>query len=172
MAHKKKPLPSFEELHRIFWYDPATGFLRWRIKACFRMQIGDIAGALGSQGYLRVCINKEFYAVARIIWKMQTGCDPIQVDHRNRWPTDNRWENLRQVSGQSENGANQKLSQKNTSGVKGVCWDKARNQWMVQIQVKGRHVHLGRTSSIESAREMYLEAAKKYFGEFASDGIS
>ena len=55
-----------------------------------------------------------------------------EVDHINRNKLDNRRRNLRIVS-HSENMYNISLYKNNTSGFRGICWDKRFNKWMVRM---------------------------------------
>lgn len=81
----------------------------------------------------------------------------LQTDHINRDRLDNRRSNLRNVTG-SVNTMNQGLSPRNTSGYRGVTWDKARKKWMATTKHLGRYVYLGRYDTAEeaaAAREEY-----------------
>lgn len=57
----------------------------------------------------------------------------------------------------------QKLSSTNTSGYKGVTWDKSRKKWVSQITLQGRHMNLGRFSNKQDAINARKEAEDKYF---------
>jgi len=92
--------------------------------------------------------------------------DGIDTDHINGNKLDNRKENLRFCNG-SQNMANQGKLSNNTSGYKGVTWDKLNKKWKSQIKVYGINIHLGRFINVEDAANAYKEAAIKYFGEFA-----
>ena len=116
-----------------------------------------------------VCIGNRMYTRYQIIWAICKGVWPSQVDHRNRVSTDDRIENLR-IASTSQNGANCKKSSRNTSGVKGVSWSEERHKWVASITVRDRRYLLGRFKTLEQARQAYLEAAKKHFGEFACAG--
>lgn len=59
-----------------------------------------------------------------------------------------------------------KIPKHNTSGVKGVIWDSARNKWRAQIGFKGRNYHLGRFSEKQEAISARKEAEKNIFGDF------
>ena len=60
------------------------------------------------------------------------------VDHINRIRTDNRLENLR-WSNYRENAINSKSRKNNTTGIKGVSFDKSRIRWKVSIYLdKGK----------------------------------
>ena len=89
------------------------------------------------------------------------------VDHINGNIYDNRRENLR-IGNKSDNGSNLRhLPIHNTSGFKGVHYDKVNHKWRARIQVNGKHIHLGRFKDKIEAAKAYDEAAIKYFGEFA-----
>lgn len=92
--------------------------------------------------------------------------DGEQVDHVNMDKLDCRKENLRTCSNQ-QNSANKTKQVNNTSGYKGVTWDKTNKKWIAEIMVNKKSKKLGRYSSAEDAARAYNEAAKKYFGEFA-----
>lgn len=51
----------------------------------------------------------------------------------------------------------------NTSGIKGVSFDKSRRLWAAYINVHGKRVHLGRFSTLEQAQEARENAEKLYF---------
>lgn len=88
------------------------------------------------------------------------------VDHKNHNGLDNRRSNLRRAT-QSQNNANQGLRRNNTSGAKGVSWDKVNRKWLVQIRKNYRRCTIGRFDSIEEAAKAYNRKAKELFGEFA-----
>jgi len=89
-----------------------------------------------------------------------------QSDHINHNKLDNRRENLR-LATKSQNMANTLPRKTNTSGFKGVSWDKSRNKWAVEITVNYKNIHLGRYTDIKQAAQAYNEAAQKHFGSFA-----
>lgn len=91
----------------------------------------------------------------------------VQIDHSPDPSGLNcQRENLR-IATHAENNHNQRLSVNNTSGIKGVCWHKARQKWQARIMVNGKTKHLGYFISLADAREAYDKAAKKYHGAFA-----
>ena len=92
--------------------------------------------------------------------------DGMETDHINCNKLDNRKENLR-FCNRSQNEANRFKYNNNTSGRKGICWNKDRQKWVAQIQVNGKGVYLGRFTDIEDAAKAYEKAATEYFGEFA-----
>ena len=119
-------------------------------------------------------LSKTFYAqrdkdrgeplMHRLILECKIG---EQGDHRNHNGLDNRRFNLRTCS-PGQNRANQRLRKNNTSGYKGVSWDKSRGKWQVGIKPFGeKRRALGRYSDKETAARAYDEAARRLFGEFA-----
>lgn len=99
----------------------------------------------------------------RIIMKLKKG---FFVDHINMNGLDNRRSNLR-LATRADNMRNRDKTKANTSGYKGVVWDKWTNKWMAQINYLHKHLNLGRFSSKEKAAQVYNEAIKKYHGKFA-----
>ncbi|MHB9329419.1 HNH endonuclease [Phytobacter ursingii] len=93
------------------------------------------------------------------------GCWPVeQIDHINRVRNDNRWSNLREANN-TENAYNRELRKDNASGTSGVI--RARNKWVVRVQVCGVRHNFGFYSDIELAELVAVEARAKYFGEFS-----
>lgn len=87
------------------------------------------------------------------------------VDHINGVTLDNRRTNLR-ICTDAENRRNMGRPAHNTSGYKGVTWDKRTERWVSQIAFKGEYYFLGRYDSpIEAARK-YDSAARRLHGEF------
>ncbi len=89
-----------------------------------------------------------------------------QVDHINQVKDDNRWCNIRECNS-SQNKGNELLRADNTSGYKGVVWDKDRNKWRAQISINNKQTNLGRFDCKYEAARAYNEAAIEHFGEFA-----
>jgi hypothetical protein len=78
---------------------------------------------------------------------------------------DNRITNLREATTR-QNTANSKLKSNNSSGVRGVHWNKMKGKWHCQIRVKGEKRFLGLFDTKESASKAYQNAAKQVHGEF------
>ena len=90
------------------------------------------------------------------------------VDHINGNGMDNRRNNLRLATDQ-QNQANEKLSRNNTSGYKGVNYDKRNpyRPWKASLTFNYKQIFLGNFATAEEAYQAYCEGAKRYFGEFA-----
>ena len=89
----------------------------------------------------------------------------FQIDHINRNSLDNRKENLRYCT-HSENQLNKNLSKNNTSGHKGVNWDKSHEKWVAILYKDGKTIKLGRFTNKEDAILARKEAFKKAFNGF------
>lgn len=91
------------------------------------------------------------------------------IDHIDGNPLNNQRSNLRFAS-RSGNGANNAslLPKHNTSGLRGVSWNKQKKKWTAQIKVSGKQKYVGAYAYSYDAAKAYNEAAKKYHGEFAT----
>lgn len=88
------------------------------------------------------------------------------IDHKNGNGLDNRKENLRLCT-HAENFRNRDKSVTNTSGYKGVTWNKQHRKWMAQISINYKRKTIGVFHSKDQAAIAYNIAALKYHGEFA-----
>jgi hypothetical protein len=93
----------------------------------------------------------------------------LVVDHIDGNPLNNRRSNLRLAS-KAENGRNAKLSRANSTGLKGVTWDRRYKKWRAQITCNKINRNLGRFDCPQKAHQAYLKAAQELFGEFARSG--
>ena len=120
------------------------------------------AGTVTSKGYVHLWLDGVRYAAHRIVFLYCYGEWPEgAVDHINRVRHDNRLANLRLVSA-SQNQQNRVLSKNNSSGHKGVSWDRSRGKWAAAIYHASKCKHLGRFVNIEDAIAAYKVAAAKY----------
>jgi len=91
------------------------------------------------------------------------------VDHINRNPLDNRASNLR-VATQPLNLGNTGMFSHNTSGTKGVYWDKRNSKWRAMIKLNGKMKCLGRYTDYDAACQARAQAAQEAWGEFTTEG--
>ena len=102
-----------------------------------------MGGWNGSGRYWKVNLNGHPYAAHRVIWLMHYGYFPEnEIDHINRNPLDNKLENLREAS-RTCNARNTGIACINSSGVKGVYWNKRDSSWIARIKVRQKYYHLG-----------------------------
>lgn len=130
-----------------FDYNPETGELRWKVGI---PKVGGKLAGWESAGYVRVCWGGMNVMAHRLIWRMVKGYWPVEIDHRDRNRSNNRWENLREVT-RSLNQINRALQSNNTSGHKGVVWHKARGKWWASIKRDGHLSSLGYYDNLEDA---------------------
>lgn len=94
-------------------------------------------------------------------WALENGYeDTLEIDRINS-DEDYKPENCRWVTRTVQN-VNQKIRVDNTSGYKGVKWNKARKKWEVSISVDNKRHYLGLHETLEKAVEVRKEAEKKY----------
>jgi hypothetical protein len=120
--------------------------------------------------------NSQFYARRREVdsgkeISMQNAVLPprlgLIVDHRKRTETlDNRKGNLRYATN-SQNQANKRVQSNNKTGYKGICWNKRRSRWRVQVWLGGKAVYEKSFVSLQDAIEAHSREATRIYGEFA-----
>ena len=155
-------LLSWEELDRILTVDIASGQLHWKSPRP-KVKVGSIAGWCEyPRGYWNLCINRRRYWRHRLIWFYKHKQWPsADIDHINGVAGDDRIDNLREAT-RSQNLQNRKLGSNNTSGHKGVSWNKRANKWEVRASGK----YLGLFSQLEQALNTYSSYANVNYGEF------
>ena len=147
-----------------------NGKLFWKVKQSRKTNIGDEAGTFReTDGYRQVMIDYKLHRTHRLVFLYHHGYLPHKIDHIDNDPTNNKIENLRPVT-TSENGYNSKLKSTNTSGVKGVTWDKNKKSWLTRINVGTKCLHLGRFKDFELAELVATMAREKYHGVYANHG--
>ena len=178
MALSKK-LPEFSVLNDLLEYD--NGLLRWKYRdiSWFRnkhyqdawnsRQAGQIAGSINARGYVTIDILSNKYKAHRIVWTMHNRIDiDGYIDHINGNTSDNRIENLR-LADESQSSHNVKKPSTNTSGVKGVHFDRHQRKWRGQITVHNKKI-TKRFVNISDAETWVTEERKKLRREFANNG--
>jgi hypothetical protein len=147
-------------------YDLETGLFTWR-ESRGRAVAGAFAGSPNSDGYVCIGIDRKRYAAHRLAWLYMTGAWPAgELDHRNCEKTDNAWSNLR-VADRSGNQANKKKNCTNTSGFKGVHFNKHAGRWRSILKFRGASYFLGYFDTAESAHRAYCAKASEVHGDFA-----
>ncbi|CAN7517413.1 HNH endonuclease [Brucella pseudogrignonensis] len=175
-----KPLPSPEVLRQLLNYDPETGKLFWKERGAEIIADERIRNSWNSAwaekeaftciapvGYRQGNLMMKRQYAHRVAWAIFYGEWPIlHIDHINGDRTDNRIENLRQAN-RNNNQHNQGLRKSNTSGFKGVSWNRQCEKWAAWICVGGKQRYLGLHATAEDAHAAYCDAAKRFHGEFA-----
>jgi hypothetical protein len=168
-------LPSVAYLRACFSYDPATGALTWRLRprehfatarawTIWNSRLAEKpAGCRTADGYYQVAIDNHRYQVHRVVWKYMTGDEPPKsIDHKDRDPGDNRWDQLREAtSAEQQWNRGYKIG---TSGFKGV--QRKRGKWSASIRNNYTKLWLGVFDTPEEASAAYEAAAQALRGDF------
>ena len=136
------------KLHELFDYQ--DGNLIWKKQLAYRGKIGSIAGSKRNDGYRQVGIENNDYLIHRLVFMYFHGCMPEYIDHIDGNRSNNSIENLRECTNQ-QNSFNARMSKNNTSGIKGVSWDKSRQKWQAKCMINSKTIHLGRFDNLEQA---------------------
>lgn len=128
----------------------------------------------GFNWYARVCRNnvyacrysprpsREMVHMHRVIAGEPEG---FLVDHENGDGLCNRRKNLRAAS-RAQNSRNQKIASHNSSGFKGVSFDKSTKRFRAYIYVLGKRKDLGSFRTAEEAHKSYCKASLALHGSF------
>ena len=117
----------------------------------------------GRDGYAYTSRGGKNFTLHRLIAQTPKN---MSTDHINGDKLDNRTANLR-VCTHAQNCRNQKLKTSNTSGYKGVYWNKDVSKWVAQIRIDGKVTSLGLFNDIKEAAKVYDKTARIHHGEFA-----
>ena len=88
------------------------------------------------------------------------------VDHIDGNRLNNTLSNLR-ICSKKQNEYNSKIRADNSSGFKGVSFDKRKDKYRAYINKDGHQYHLGYFWSAEDAAQAYNLMAQEFFGEYA-----
>lgn len=154
------------ELKKILRYDPETGIFIWLVSRSCKRNIGDIAGHKNKNGYVKINIKGTLYYAHRLAFLYMTGKYPSEdVDHIDGDKHNNRWSNLRSAT-RSQNICNRGPTSKNSTGFKGVTFDKRRNKFIASGTINKKTRHLGRFDTPQEAYMAYTNFVRKAHGEY------
>jgi len=127
-----------------------TGYQRWGVSIAYN--------------------GKQFRLIcSRIIFLLHHGylTKGKCIDHKDNNALNNKIENLRE-STDSQNARNSKLRKNNTSGIKGLSWDKRTQRWVAELYANSKKIYIGcfLESEKENAKKAIEKARKKYHGDF------
>jgi hypothetical protein len=164
---------TLRRLIQVLDINPKTGECHWKVANSNRVKVGDRAGTIWKDPYVEglyyryITIDRKRYLEHIIIWFFVHNKWPSRdLDHRNRNGLDNRIKNLRLATG-TQNGGNTIIPKNNTSGRKGVYWNKKRKKWIANIGYKRKYFSSKGYDNREEAYQWYCNMHKKLFKEFS-----
>jgi hypothetical protein len=150
---------DIDVLKQAWDYNPNTGV--------FYHGSGKKAGTRHCQGYTALSLNGTKFLAHRVAWAFVHGAWPLNtIDHINRNKTDNRILNLREAT-MTEQTGNISLRTNNSSGVRGVYFNKKDQKWFARIKKDYKYSFLGSFDYKEDATAAYNKAHREYFKQFA-----
>lgn len=128
-------------------YEDGKLFWKWRDRKLFdsewaftvwnKRYAGKEAFTYTNGGYKSGRIYDKGYLAHRVIFCLVYGRWPVsEVDHIDGNPSNNRIENLREVSS-SDNSKNMSIMSHNKSGVTGVYFESYTSKWCASIESEG-----------------------------------
>lgn len=158
MSAGKTPLTA-ERIRFMLNYDPITGDLTWKNSTSNNVPAGSVAGgAPRTNGRRYVVIDGVQHLAHRLAWLHHYGRLPEEnVSAKNGNYTDLRIENLVLKTDSEVAGSGARRA--NSSGFRGVSWDKKKKKWQATITRNYKQVMLGRFATAEEASAAYERAA-------------
>jgi hypothetical protein len=149
-----------EELKELLDYNPEIGVFIWKVSNSNRISKGSVAGCSNSLGYITISVKGKQYYAHRLAWLYVYGEWPKgQIDHINGNRSDNRIENLRNIT-QRENCQNWGIHREGK--LVGSYFNKDSQMWYSQIRIEGVRYNVGSFKTLEEANVKYLQAVDKW----------
>ncbi|MGJ3351607.1 HNH endonuclease [Morganella sp. Je.2.23] len=156
-----------DDIRAALSYTPGTGIFVWKVNITKRIKAGTIAGTTNRFGYIQIVFRNKIYKAHRLAWAYVYGHLPDgDIDHINGNTSDNRIVNLR-VATHAENMRNRKMPKTNTSGVKGVYWDREKRKWRAALMFDGKKKSVGYFSELSVATKAICKAREELHKSFA-----
>ena len=162
------------EVEDVFDYRDSN--LWWRHRSKGR-QFGKPAGGYNPEGYRSIKFDGVSYWAHRLIWLLHhpdwdmTFTRQNTIDHIDGRPWNNDISNLR-LATQNEQMQNAVTPINNTSGHKGVSWDKTACKWAVKVHFNGIAYYGGHfdEDELDIAVAQATLMRNHYHGKFAKHG--
>lgn len=156
------PIEFYEKAKEVLIYDPTS-------PSCLRWKNGKKAGSQDKDGYWLVRIGArpgKLLKAHRVVWFLHHGTLPDLIDHRDAITSNNVVKNLREAN-EIQNHANSKKHKDNSSGVKGISWDKRTNSWIAKCCLNYKQYTIGRFKDLDAAIEALVAKRNELHKEFA-----
>lgn len=152
------------KLREYFVYDEELGLLYWNIRKS-GVPFGQVAGCISefNEGRRCVGIDNKIYRHSRLVWVYHHGelPDDLEIDHRDRDPTNDRIENLR-IANRQQNTRNRKYKKRDLP--RGVQLH--GRKFKVRYWNGETNEYVGLFDSVEEADRAWKARATKEHGEF------
>jgi hypothetical protein len=159
-----------EQLRALIEYRPDTGELIRKVDLAANAKAGTTISGKNACGYVQTVVRRQFFYAHRLAWQLYYGEEPAgEVDHINGNRSDNRIENLRIATG-PQNKHNARLRRDNTSGAKGVSWNKASRKWVACVTRSRRVIFRKLFDDRDEAIAAVRSAREQIHGSFANHG--
>lgn len=147
-------------------FDLKNGQLVWKVQKAQRNKIGSVAGTVSKKdGYTRVIVDGKSYLAHRIVFLIENGYMPKEIDHINRDKTDNSVNNLRACD-RYQNALNKNLYKNNKTKIRNVHIHSC-GKYEVSFRRKNKNIYIGLFDNLELAELVAIEAASKLKAEVA-----
>jgi hypothetical protein len=157
-----------EKLKELVTYDEDSGLLISKVDLR-KYKKGDALGSTSKDdGCIRITLNRKGYLAHRLVFLYKTGEIPVEIDHKDKNPSNNRWSNLREVN-RSQNSLNKTAYVNNKTGYKNVFFRKDISRYSVRISTNGVYRCFGVFLTAEEANEVATSKRKELHGEYARD---
>jgi hypothetical protein len=153
---------SRAEIAAVLSYNAETGVFTWVANRGGGARTGDVAGTVKRGGYVQINVLARLCYAHRLAWLFATGSWPSGcIDHIDGNPSNNRIDNLRDVSAK-ENQQNQRRAHASnkSSGMLGVSMCKQTGRWSAKISVANKTKNLGRFDTADAAHQAYISAKR------------
>lgn len=158
---------THERLLQVLKYEPETGRFIRKERTSNVIKVGQEAGWVNRNGYRYIEVCGERFLAQRLAWFYMTGAWPsAEIDHKDCDRDNNRWCNLREAS-TLQNKQNCRMKAINTTGYKGVTFDKRYGKYAARIRANHRRLSLGYFDTPEAAHKAYAAKAAELHGAFA-----
>lgn len=152
------------EAKELLHYDPSTGIFTRKVSTGGRYGavVGSVAGMVNDGGYILISLKSLQYRAHRLAWLYMTGEWPkFEVDHKDGDRKNNRWLNLRDVTGKVNLQNKRKAQSNSRTGLLGASWSSRDKRFVSRIKVDDKYKSLGGFDSAELAHAAYLTAKRQ-----------
>lgn len=133
-------------------------------------RISELNWQCSSKGYALTKVRIDGRRVPYLMHRFIMNFPDKEIDHINNNKLDNRKENLR-LCDRNENCQNASKYKNNTSGYKGVDFNKKTGKFRTRIQHNKKSIEIGLFNTAKEAAIAYNKAAVLYHKEFANLNI-